>query len=98
MVLTLVPITFIGLYFLPPPARVFPMATYHREPYKHLKCDCGAEISVEYPENGHGYDCHGCGAIYNGGGQRLAPRSQWEDRYDDESPGRYCDEFGYSDW
>lgn len=39
------------------------------------KCDCGAEI--EMVEHGmSGIDCQ-CGAIYNSGGQRLAPRSHW---------------------
>jgi len=70
------------------------MAKYFREPYKHLLCECGDEVSVEMSDQGHGYDCS-CGRIYNGVGQLLASRSQWEDRYDEDSSGRYCDEFGY---
>ncbi len=28
-------------------------------------------------------------------GQELAPRSQWEDRWDEDSTQPYCVEFGY---
>jgi hypothetical protein len=28
--------------------------------------------------------------------QELAPRSQWEDKWDDDSTQPYCVEFGYS--
>jgi hypothetical protein len=39
-----------------------------------VNCGCGQEV--------HCYstwanDCEGCGTEYNGGGQKLAPRSQW---------------------
>jgi hypothetical protein len=37
------------------------------------RCDCGALVVLE----GFTNTCDGCGADYNSGGQRLAPRSQW---------------------
>lgn len=37
-----------------------------------LKCDCGRKVALEGSTN----TCD-CGADYNLGGQRLAPRSQW---------------------
>lgn len=56
-------------------------------------CPCGEEIRLE-GDYGHGIDCE-CGRIYNGSGQELAPRSQWEDRWDEDSTQPYCVEFGY---
>lgn len=71
------------------------MANLLRYPYRHCVCDrCNREVSLEGMDYGHGYDCP-CGQIYNGFGQRLAPRSQWEDRYDDDSTQPYNVEFGY---
>lgn len=61
----------------------------------HGKCACGRTVYLEY-DNGHGIDCD-CGRIYNMSGQELRPRSQWEDRYDDESTQPYNVEFGYAD-
>jgi hypothetical protein len=46
--------------------------------YRHgllILCDCGAEVQLD--GYGHDTDCDSCGASYNSGGQRLAPRSQW---------------------
>lgn len=61
----------------------------------HGECeDCGREVWL-YNDYGHGVDCE-CGAIYSGLGNRLAPRSQWEDRYSEESTQPYCVEFGYN--
>ena len=57
-------------------------------------CDCGRTVYLQY-DNGHGIDCD-CGRIYNLSGQELAPRSQWEERWDDDSTNPYCIEFGYA--
>lgn len=59
----------------------------------HGTCPCGREVWLDF-DNGHGIDCD-CGRIYNLSGQELAPRSQWEDRWDDDSTQPYCVEFGY---
>lgn len=59
----------------------------------HGTCPCGREVWLEH-DYGHGIDCD-CGRIYNLSGQELAPRSQWEDRWDDDSTQPYCVEFGY---
>jgi hypothetical protein len=60
----------------------------------HGTCDCGREVYL-HNDYGHGIDCE-CGRIYNSSGQELAPRSQWEDRYDEDSVAPYCVEFGYN--
>jgi hypothetical protein len=57
------------------------------------KCKCGRTVWLE-GDNGHGIDCD-CGRIYNQSGQELAPRSQWEDRYDEDSTQPYNVEFDY---
>jgi hypothetical protein len=57
------------------------------------KCDCGETVYLSY-DYGHGIDCR-CGRIYNTSGQELAPRSQWEEYYDDDSSQPYYVEFGY---
>ena len=61
-------------------------------------CACGRTVEL-VADHGHGIDCE-CGRIYNGSGQELRPRSQWEDRYDDDSTQPYAVEFGYAggDW
>lgn len=71
------------------------------ETYQHTwmkpaegKCPCGATVELDY-DHGHGIDCD-CGRIYNMSGQELAPRSQWEDRWDDDSTQPYNVEFGYA--
>lgn len=68
--------------------------------YKHSyyepgegKCKCGRTVYLE-PDYGHGIDCD-CGRIYNMSGQELAPRSQWDDRYDDDDSVGYNVRFGY---
>jgi hypothetical protein len=58
-------------------------------------CDCGETVYLEN-DYGHGIDCN-CGRIYSQWGQELAPRSQWEDRYDDDSTQPYWAEFGYGE-
>jgi hypothetical protein len=57
-------------------------------------CDCGETVVLDY-DNGHGIDCP-CGRIYNMSGSQLAPRSQWEERWDDSSTVPYYAEFGYA--
>lgn len=37
---------------------------------------CGKEVTLN---NAWASSCPGCGTEYNGGGQHLAPRSQWEE-------------------
>lgn len=59
----------------------------------HGTCPCGRQVFLEH-DYGHGIDCD-CGRIYNMSGQELAPRSQWEDRWDEDSTQPYCVEFGY---
>lgn len=60
----------------------------------HGTCTCGREVYLEQ-DYGHGIDCE-CGRIYNGSGSELRPRSQWEDRYDEDSTVSYAEEFGYA--
>lgn len=38
-----------------------------------IRCSCGCELLLD---SGWSNECH-CGREYNGGGQLLAPRSQW---------------------
>ena len=59
------------------------------------KCVCGRTVDITEPDYGHGIDCE-CGRIYNSSGQELAPRSQWEDRYDEDSTQPYNVEFGHA--
>jgi hypothetical protein len=66
----------------------------YREP-GYGTCDCGRTVYLDR-DYGHGIDCE-CGRIYNMSGQELAPRSQWEERWDEDSTVPYCDEFGYRD-
>ena len=39
-----------------------------------VKCDCGQEVECW---EGWANECPSCHTEYNGGGQKLAPRSQW---------------------
>jgi hypothetical protein len=48
---------------------------------KTITCDCGEEV-VLYDALTN--ECDGCEQLYNGGGQRLAPRDQWEESWDEE--------------
>lgn len=59
------------------------------------ECACGEIVYLEH-DYGHGIDCE-CGRIYNLSGQELAPRSQWEEYYDDDSIHPYNVEFGYDE-
>lgn len=67
-------------------------STTYRPPAQGT-CKCGRTVYLER-DYGHGIDCD-CGRIYNGSGQELAPRSQWEDRYNEDSTQPYNVEFGY---
>src|SRR5262245_6611407 len=51
-----------------------------------LLCDCGTEVELYNPLTN---SCSGCSLEYNMSGQRLAPRSQWEDRWDEDDPHPY---------
>lgn len=39
-----------------------------------ITCVCGRKLTLH---SSWANECDGCGTEYNGGGQRLAPRSQW---------------------
>lgn len=58
---------------------------------RYITCSCGATVYCD----GFTNECDGCGALYNGFGQLLAPPSQWDDddRYDCFGPQDYDDEF-----
>lgn len=46
--------------------------------YAVILCeDCNQQVTLDV-DNGMGIECD-CGAIYNLSGQRLAPRSQWDE-------------------
>ena len=57
------------------------------------KCKCGRIVYLDN-DYGHGIDCE-CGRIYSMSGSELAPRSQWDDRYDDDDMVGYNVRFGY---
>lgn len=53
--------------------------------YRHprlCECECGQELSMDCDNEGLVY-CH-CGRCYNSAGQSIRPRSEWEERYDDD--------------
>ena len=43
------------------------------------RCVCRRLVVLDEDTRGEGIDCE-CGRIYNGVGQELAPRAQWEER------------------
>lgn len=48
-----------------------------------IHCHCGDEFYLpDSLEN----ECDNCGRLYNGFGQELAPREQWEERWDEDDP------------
>lgn len=49
----------------------------------HGTCACGREVVLDGDTRGEGIDCE-CGRIYNGVGQELAPRRQWEEAIDED--------------
>lgn len=60
--------------------------------YKHTivhhpvgKCEsCGEDVELNPALSMYGIPCHGCGALYNTCGQRLRPREEWEERWEDD--------------
>lgn len=46
------------------------------------ECFCGAEVELTPDSEGLCY-CH-CGQTYNTAGQSIRPRSEWEERYEDD--------------
>lgn len=46
------------------------------------ECACGEEVRLEPDNEGLCY-CY-CGKCYNSAGQSIRPRSQWEERYEDD--------------
>lgn len=62
-----------------------PFVDYSERIVRHPKvcqCDCGEELSMECDSEGLVY-CY-CGKCYNTAGQSIRPRSEWEERYDDD--------------
>ena len=50
---------------------------------KIIKCRCGNALRLENPDAYGVINCH-CGQLYNFLGQTLRPRSEWEERLDDD--------------
>jgi hypothetical protein len=46
------------------------------------RCECGDELPMEWDSEGLVY-CH-CGKTFNTSGQSIRPRSEWEERYEDD--------------
>lgn len=46
------------------------------------ECECGLELEMYADSDGLVY-CN-CGKCYNWAGQSIRPRSEWEERYDDD--------------
>lgn len=62
-----------------------PYIQCYRRSYKHprvCKCECGDELPMEWDSEGLVY-CH-CGKTFNTSGQSIRPRSEWEERYEDD--------------
>lgn len=49
---------------------------------KKCRCTCGNELEM-YPDSEGLVYCY-CGSTYNGQGQSIRPRSEWEERYEDD--------------
>lgn len=45
------------------------------------ECECGQHFDMDIDNEGICY-CY-CGKSYNGAGQSIRPRSEWEEQYDD---------------
>lgn len=63
------------------PAYVQDWSRTYRHP-KVCKCDCGLELEMYADGEGLVY-CY-CGRCYNTAGQSIRPRSEWEERYEDD--------------
>lgn len=46
------------------------------------ECECGKQFEMDIDGEGLCY-CH-CGHCYNASGQSIRPRSEWEERYEDD--------------
>src|SRR5215510_4504784 len=57
-----------------------------------LRCDCGTHVELHDPLTN---TCRTCGREFNMSGQLLAPRSQWEDRFDEDDAHPYNYQYGY---
>lgn len=60
-----------------------PKVTEIRSSYRQPalgECECGRTVALEDPLTN---ECE-CGRLYNMAGHELAPRSLWEENYDDE--------------
>lgn len=59
---------------------------------RFITCSCGTTV---YLDNSLTNDCEGCGKLYNGSGQELAPPEEWdeEDRYDCFGPQNYNEDY-----
>jgi hypothetical protein len=62
-----------------------PYIQYYSRTYNHprvCECECGDELHMECDSEGLVY-CH-CGRCYNMAGNSIRPRSEWEERYEDD--------------
>lgn len=55
---------------------------YTKHTYAVGECYCGAPVELQPDSEGLCY-CH-CGQGYNTAGQSIRPRSEWEERYEDD--------------
>jgi len=62
-----------------PRSRVIELKSSYRQPALG-ECECGRTVALEDPLTN---ECE-CGRLYNMAGHELAPRSLWEENYDDE--------------
>ena len=61
----------------------------YREPAQ-ARCSCGRIVDLFDPMT----NTCACGLEYNGGGQSLSPRSQWEEPWDDDGLATWGDGLG----
>lgn len=43
----------------------------------YITCECGTTVYLDSNTN----ECEGCGQLWNGFGQSLKPRNEWEEDY-----------------
>jgi hypothetical protein len=55
---------------------------YSRLTQAIAECECGKQFEMDTDSEGLCY-CH-CGKCYNASGQSIRPRSEWEERYEDD--------------
>lgn len=51
----------------------------HRD--RFIVCDCGTTV---YLDDSLTNECPTCGQLYNGFGQELAPRDEWDENWEDD--------------